>query len=273
MSARAEAARIAKHLAAAGVPDSPFEAELLTRAAAGLSRPRYFADPELTPSIRDRLDELAGRRAAREPFAYITGHREFFGLDFAVSTDTLIPRPETELLVEVALQELRSIPAAIVADIGTGSGAIAVSVAVKAPDATVIAVDVSPGALVVARENARCHGAAVQFVRANLAEPVRRADIILANLPYIPSTHIPGLQPEVRDWEPRLALDGGEDGLDLVRALIDDCAERIRPRLLALEIGLGQAAGIRKYGEERGARAEVLRDLAGIERVVCLRWP
>ena len=272
MSARAEAARIAKSLAAAGVPDSPFEAELLTRTAAGLSRPQYFADAELTPSVRNRLDELATSRAAREPFAYITGHREFFGLDFAVSPDTLIPRPETELLVEVALEELRAAGGAIVADIGAGSGAIAVSVAVQVPDSTVIAVDVSPAALVVARENTRRHGAAVHVVHGNLAKSLRCADVILANLPYIPSPEIAALEPEVRDWEPRLALDGGEDGLDLVRALIADCAERIRPRLLALEIGLGQAPEAARLGEQRGARVEVLRDLAGIERVVCLRW-
>lgn len=272
MSARAEAARIAKSLRDAGVPDSPFEAELLTRTAAGLSRPEYFADPVLSQDVRQRLAELASRRAAREPFAYITGHREFFGLDFAVSPDTLIPRPETELLVEIALEELRCAPGATVADIGAGSGAVAVSVSVNAPHATVIGVDVSPGALRVARGNANRHGAAAHFVRGNLAEAIRTPDIILANLPYIPSAEIAGLEPELRDWEPRLALDGGRDGLDLVRGLIADCAERIRPRLLALELGLGQAPEVARFGQELGAATEVRYDLAGIERVVCLRW-
>lgn len=272
MSARAEAARIAKSLAAAGVPDSPFEAELLTRTAAGLSRPQYFADPVLSQDVRQRLAELASRRAAREPFAYITGHREFFGIEFAVGPDTLIPRPETELLVELALEELRTAPGATVADIGTGSGAVAVSVSVHAPQATVIGVDVSPGALRVATGNAARHRANVHFVRADLTRAIRACDIIVANLPYIPTDAIAGLEPEVRDWEPRLALDGGRDGLDLVRGLIADCAERLRPRLLALELGVGQAAEVVRIGHGLGAVTQVLRDLAGIERVVCLRW-
>ncbi len=272
MSARSEAARIAKCLTTAGVADSLFEAELLTRAAAGISRPQFFADPELTPAVSRRLDELAERRSAREPFAYITGHREFYGLEFMVSPATLIPRPETELLVEAALEELRRSPQATVVDIGTGSGAIAVAVAVHAPGASVTGVDISRHALSVARVNSQTHGATVNLFRGNLATAVAAADVILANLPYIPSTDIAGLEPEVRDWEPRLALDGGPDGLRLVRQLITDCGVRLRPRLLALELGIGQAARVARMAGQHGAQASVRRDLAGIERVVCLRW-
>ena len=273
MSARAEAARVARGLASAGVPDPAFEAELLARTAAGLSRAEYFSDPELDGAALERLSGLARRRAKREPFAYIAGHREFFGLDFIVTPDVLIPRPETEALVEVALEALHRDPTAVVLDIGTGSGAIAVSVAANAPGVSVTGVDRSMAALRVARENASRLASGVRFVRGNLASCVGHADIVLANLPYIPTRVFVTLEPEVRDWEPRLALDGGPDGLDLVRALIDDCAQRLKPSLLALELAAGQASVVAHYGESAGVRASVVRDLAGIERVVCFRWP
>ena len=272
MSARAEAARVAQGLKAAGVPDSAFEAELLVRTAAGLTRPEYFANPELDGPARDRLTELTSRRAQREPFAYIARSREFFGREFFVTPDVLIPRPETETLVEVGLAELKRNPNAVVVDIGTGSGAIAVSVAASAPHATVVGIDVSIAALAVARANAARLSPSVRFLRASLASAVGHADVILANLPYIPSRVIATLEPEVRDWEPRHALDGGADGLDLVRALIDDCGRRRRPRLLALEVAVGQDVSVARYGRSLGAGVTVARDLAGIERVVCLRW-
>jgi release factor glutamine methyltransferase len=272
MNARVEAARVAQALKAARVPDAAFEAELLVRTAAGLTRPEYFANPELDGRARERLTELTSRRAQREPFAYIAGSREFFGLEFAVTPDVLIPRPETETLVEVALAELGRERRAVVADIGTGSGVIAISVAANAPQATVVGIDVSVTALAVARANAARLAPSVRFLRASLAAAIGHADIILANLPYIPTRVLATLEPEVRDWEPRSALDGGSDGLNLVRALIDDCARRLRPRLLALELAVGQAAGIVRYVRLLGADVSVANDLAGIERVVCLRW-
>lgn len=273
MNARSEAARVAKELRAARVPDADFEAELLVRAAAGLSRPEYFARPELSPEASARLDELARRRAAREPFAYISGMHEFFGLEFEVGPDVLIPRAETEALVETGLAEIETVPgAATVIDIGTGSGAVAVSVALYAPTAHLVAIDVSRRALAVARSNASRLGAEVEFAQGHLAAAVGRADIVLANLPYIPTLVLATLEPEVRDWEPRLALDGGPDGLRLIRELVDDCAGRLRPRLLALEVAIDQADVVGSYGEATGAEIEVVADLAGIDRVVCLRW-
>lgn len=157
-------------------------------------------------------------------------------------------------------------------DIGTGTGCIAVSVALHAPGARVIATDISPAALAVARRNRERHGAKVQFLAGDLASPIRHADIILANLPYIPTDDVRALEPEVRDFEPIVALDGGPDGLSLIRRLIDDCASRLRPRLLALEVAYGQAQSAETYAKQRGARTEVLKDLAGIDRVVCARW-
>ncbi len=272
MSARAEAARAARSLKAARVPDAAFEAELLVRTAAGLTRPEYFANPDLDGEARERLEDLIRRRSMREPFAYITGRREFFGREFAVTPDVLIPRPETETLVEVGLAEVKRNPNAVVVDVGAGSGAIAISVAVEAPQATVVGVDVSATALGVARGNAARLAPSVRFVRGNLADALGHADVVLANLPYIPSRTVLTLEPEVRDWEPRRALDGGPDGLDLVRALIDDCARRLRPRLLALELAVGQDVAVSRYGESLGASVSVVRDLAGIERVVCFRW-
>lgn len=272
MSARTEAMRIAGELDGAGVPDAAFESELLVREAGGLSRAAYFAGSELEAQQRARLHQLAQRRANREPFAYITGRREFYGLEFEVGPAVLIPRPETELLVEVALKELAEQPWALVADIGAGSGCIAVSVAKHAPAAAIVAADASHEALTLARRNAERLHAKVGFVRGNLAQPLARADVIVANLPYIPSAEAARLEPEIRDWEPRSALDGGPDGLDLVRELVADCATRLRPRLLALEVGLGQAQTVAALGRTLGANAEVLPDLAGIDRVVCLRW-
>ena len=272
MNAREAAAELAPRLAAAGVADARFEAEYLVRMAAGISRTEYFLDYQLCREQRARLGEFAGRRLEREPAAYIHGEREFYGLVFEVSPEVLVPRPETELLVDVALRECARLTEPLVVDVGTGSGAIAVAVSHHLGRETVTGIDTSSRALAVARRNAERHAACVRFVRGDLLAAARRADVVLANLPYVPGAEIAGLEPEVRDWEPRLALDGGEDGLDLIRRLVDDCAKRIRPRLLALEVGLGQAATVAARCQRGGARTEILADLAGIQRVVCARW-
>jgi release factor glutamine methyltransferase len=272
VNARAAARIVAANLAEAGIPEAQFEAELLVRMAGSLTRSQYFANPELRTDASATLCRLLERRLAREPTAYISGTREFYGLDFTVTPAVLIPRPETELLVDLALSELESAPAATVVDVGTGSGCVAIAIAANAPNARVIALDLSRNALSVAQRNAARHAPRVQFVRSNLASALRGAEIVVANLPYIPTAGIPELDPEVARWEPRLALDGGQDGLDLVRELVTDCAERLRPRLLALEVGLGQAPRVACLGRSAGAKVETIRDLAGIERVVCLRW-
>ncbi|HKS91786.1 MAG TPA: peptide chain release factor N(5)-glutamine methyltransferase [Tepidiformaceae bacterium] len=272
MNARAAAARVRSQLTEAGVPDAAFEAELLVREAGGLSRTAFFVGASLDCAAQHLLSQLAERRAAREPWAHLSGTREFCGLAFAVGPGVLIPRPETETVVEIVLDELRRAPGAVVVDAGTGSGCIATAIAANAPQARVITIEASQAALPLAQRNFAAHGVPVALVRGDLAASVSSADIVVANLPYIPTSTIASLEPEVRDWEPRLALDGGPDGLDLIRRLIEDCAVRLRPQLLALEVMSGQAGEVSRFAEARGARTSRLRDLAGIERVVTARW-
>lgn len=272
MNARAAATELALKLDAAGVPDAGFEAELLTREAAGIDRARYFAGAELTPEASARLARWYARRVRREPSSYITGHREFYGRDFTVGSGVLVPRPETELLVELGLAELEADPGAVVLEVGTGSGAVAVSIGAERPQAVVAATEVSEAAIRFARVNARRHAPAVQLFLGDLASAVRGADVVLANLPYIPSWEIDALEPEVSRWEPRVALDGGHDGFGLIRRLVEDCEVRLRPRLLALEVGFGQAGGVAAILAEYRRPALFVKDLAGIDRIVCSRW-
>ncbi|MCY3505719.1 MAG: peptide chain release factor N(5)-glutamine methyltransferase [Chloroflexi bacterium] len=272
MKARAVAARVRAELEAAGIPDAALEAEVLTRHASGLSRGAFFADEPVPEGSCAELDALVARRLRREPAPYLTGIREFHGLEFLVGPGTLIPRPETELLVEIGVAELARCPDATVLDVGTGCGAIAIAVASGSPGANVIAADVSVDALRIAALNIERHDAAVSLVQSDLASSVTAADIVLANLPYVPEGDIEGLQPEVRQWEPRVALDGGADGLDLVRALLADCGSRLRPRLAAFEVGMGQAGRVAEEAERLGASASIEHDLAGWERVVTARW-
>ncbi len=277
MNARILAGEAAERLAAAGIEDARFEAEYLVRSAAGLTRAAYFAGAPVGPDVPANAARFVDRRAEREPAAYITGSREFWGMAFEVGPGALVPRPETELLVELALRDAAALARPVIADIGTGTGAIAVAIAKELAaagrsGAHVIAIDVSGEALAYARRNAATHGANLTFLAGDLASPLRRADIVLANLPYIPTEEIDALEPEVSRWEPRVALDGGEDGFALIRRLLDECQHRLRPRLLALEVGFAMAPTAAALARERGATVEVHRDLAGIERVVCCRW-
>ena len=270
MRARAAARGAAKALARVGVPDPEFESQYLVRFAAGLTPVRYFMDDELDEAQLAAVGAALERRLQREPAAYISGEREFYGLSFRMTPDVLVPRPETELLVEIALQE--ATPGEVVADIGTGSGCVAISMANTRPDLHVLGVELSRAALDVAADNAQRHGVAMDLVRGDLAAPVGAASVVVANLPYIPTEEVAALEPEVDHWEPAVALDGGSDGLVLVRRLLEDCANRLRPRLLALEVGFGQAEAVAQFGATRGAGVEVRKDLAGIDRVVCCRW-
>lgn len=272
MSARAAAASARARLEAAGVPDAAIEAETLTRHASGLDRAAFFAGAPIDGAAAARLEALLARRLRREPTPYLTGVREFHGVELAVGRGALIPRPETELLVELGLAELRERPDATVLDVGAGCGAVALALALVEPRARVLATDVSADALRLAARNVARHGVAVALARGHLADAVARADVVLANLPYVPARAIDALQPEIRRWEPRLALDGGADGLDLVRALLDDCGARLRPRLAALEVGPGQAGPVAAYAAALGAETDVARDLAGRERAVTARW-
>ena len=274
-----------KCLAEAGI-DGPFlEAETLLGHMLGINRAGVIA------RFREKLDEaaveafcgLVKRRAAREPLQYITGKQEFFGLDFRVGPSVLIPRPETEYLAQEAVGFLalsgREKPLA--ADIGTGSGCIAASIAAKVPGVSVYAVDASDDALDTARENAEANGVAgrIKFLKGDLLSPLAeeglagRLDVIASNPPYIPSGEIPGLQPEVL-FEPYSALDGGPDGLDAVRRLIAEAPEYLRPGgLLLVEIGLGQAEAVKSLADENSGLVfdKFIIDFSGIERVLKTR--
>jgi release factor glutamine methyltransferase len=263
------AALVRRRFEHAGLPDAAIEAEVLVRLAAGIDRSTYFAGAMSSPAIEQEVDRLAGRRLVREPLAYIAGYREFHGLSFGVNAAVLIPRPETELLVELALQDLREHPLAIVADIGTGSGCIAICVErERSEKGMTVALDVSAPAIAVARLNARTHETAIQFLRGSLLSPIRHVELVLANLPYIPSAEVDALEPELRDWEPRLALDGGESGTGLIEQVLADCAARIRPRRALFEVAVGQAKHIALVASGLGFKVRVHKDLAGIDRVV-----
>ncbi|MEO8539176.1 MAG: peptide chain release factor N(5)-glutamine methyltransferase [bacterium] len=272
MNARDAASIAAGRLATAGVPDAKFEAELLARESAAISRAAYFAGAELTLDDAARFDSFVERRIEREPAPYITGHREFYGREFGVGPGVLVPRPETELLVELALAELDANPNQTILEVGTGSGAVAVTVAAERTSTRVVGTEISATAMRFAVRNAHRHAPGTGLVLADLAAAVAQADVVLANLPYIPTWEIEALEPEVSKWEPRVALDGGEDGFALIRRLIEDCATRLLPRLLALEVAFGQAEGVRAILAEYGRESWFVKDLSGIDRIVCSRW-
>jgi release factor glutamine methyltransferase len=230
-----------RRLAAAGVETPRVDAELLLAAAAGATRSEIVAglvDPE--PAV-EQYTAWIDRRAAREPLAYITGRQGFRRIELAVDRRVLIPRPETELLVSLAKVDR---PCGIL-DVATGSGAVALALADELPDATIVASDISPGALELARANAAALNATdvVEFVQSDLLDAIDGVfDIITANLPYVTAAEYAGLQPEITEFEPRLALVGGDDGLDLVRRLAAAAPAHLKPGgLIALEIGEDQA--------------------------------
>jgi release factor glutamine methyltransferase len=248
------------------------EGEILLRHVLRLDRAGLYTRPEkeLSAVQAKELEQVLQRRLHGEPSAYITGHKEFFGLDFRVNRDVLIPRPETELLVEKALALAARLKVATVADIGTGSGAVAVSLAVNLPGVTFYATDVSAAALEVARRNCRAHrvGRRVKLLRGDLLEPLPRpVDLIVANLPYVRAADLPG----TLEREPRLALDGGRDGLNCLTILVGQSAKKLKTKgCLLLEVGRGQAAAVGALLNDKfpGVAVEIFRDLAGIERVV-----
>jgi release factor glutamine methyltransferase len=258
-----------RRLAAAGVETPRVDAELLLAAAAGATRSEIVAglvDPE--PAV-EQYTAWIDRRAAREPLAYITGRQGFRRIELAVDRRVLIPRPETELLVSLAKVDR---PCGIL-DVATGSGAVALALADELPDATIVASDISPGALELARANAAALNATdvVEFVQSDLLDAIDGVfDIITANLPYVTAAEYAGLQPEITEFEPRLALVGGDDGLDLVRRLAAAAPAHLKPGgLIALEIGEDQAIEteeiLRAAGFVDTARHA---DLNEIERVV-----
>lgn len=265
-----------------GVEDAKASTELLLQHLLGWNRTQLlFGWQEPFPCEEELAWQiLLSRRADGEPVQYLIGEQDFYGLPFTVTPAVLIPRPETEILVaEIVSRGMRLWPDGepVLADIGTGTGAIPITAAVKCPRWKVKGVDISEAALEVARSNAIRNGVAerVAFLRGDLLEPLVReklaVDILVSNPPYIPSGDIEGLQTEVRDHEPHLALDGGADGLDFYRRIIASLSELpALPRLVGFEVGLGQARDVADMlrGSGSWARIDIIPDLAGIERHV-----
>lgn len=263
---------------ATGNPCARLDAEILLSHALGWPQLRVYADRGhvLSAEVLAVLAGMQARRLAGEPVAYITGVQEFWGLEFKVSPDTLIPRADTETLVEVALAALKGRTAPHILDLGTGTGCILLSVVRDLPSARGVGVDKNDGAVGLARENAERLGlvSRTSFTASDwfsaVSKPEGGFDAILSNPPYIPAADIDGLMPDVRDFEPMSALEGGADGLDPYRLI---CAESVHyladDGLLAVEIGIGQDQDVAALFEHAGFNGiEAHKDLAGISRVI-----
>jgi release factor glutamine methyltransferase len=268
--------RASRLLAECGVDNPRLDAELLLADVLAVARSRLYVDLDrrLDDAERTGFDERIRRRGGREPLQRIRGTQEFFSREFEVDASVLIPRPETETLIEAALARARGIDAPRILDVGTGSGAIAITLALELPNARVFATDVSPGAIGAARANARRLAAVVEFRRGDLVAPFtgERFDLIVSNPPYVPSGEIAALAPEVRDHEPRMALDGGIDGLEVYRGLAGSVGEALaEDGSIVVEIGFGQRDGVGALFAAAGYRvSRTDRDLAGIERVLAI---
>ncbi len=274
-------ARLRRAFAEAGLDTAALDARLLLLDALGIEPTELLARPEIPLGDLGaaRLEAAAARRLAREPVARILGQREFWGLPFALSPETLVPRPDTETVVETALSLVGdgTAPRRIL-DLGTGSGCLLVALLHECPTAFGIGVDREPAALVTARRNAEANGvgARARFIAADWAAPLRGPfDLVVSNPPYIASAVIGDLDPDVREHDPRLALDGGPDGLDAYRRIIGEAGRLLVPGgALVLEIGYDQAAAVRALGV--GAGLEFVRlayDLSNNPRCTAFRAP
>ena len=245
----------------------------------GIDRAQLLSHPEhtLTPRHQRDLEALVQRRRQREPLPYILGAREFYRLDFIVTPAVMVPRQETESLVEHALGWARTRAHITIADIGTGSGCIAVSLALHLPGTAIIAMDISAAALKVAQRNIRRHRVqrSVRLVEGDLAEPLSEpVDMLVANLPYVRDDDVPWLPPEVRDYEPREALDGGPDGTTLISALLRQAPSRLKPGgVVILEMDPRQRDTLAQAAVQvfPGAAVRVVKDLAGRDRVLVVQ--
>jgi release factor glutamine methyltransferase len=255
------------------------DAELLLLHTLEISRVSLIAHPdrELTPAQQALYEETIARRLLHEPIQYITGQQEFYGLTLHVTPAVLIPRPETEHLVEAVLKLFPPDKPLRIADIGTGSGAIAIALAAHLPQATIIALDISPEALTIAAANAREHNVAgrIQFLQSDLLSALDHVaetfDAIVSNPPYIPESDRSTLHPQVRDHEPAVALFAGETGLDIYRRLIPQALDTLKPNgLLALEIGHGQQADLARLLAD-WQKVSFINDLQQIPRVALAR--
>jgi release factor glutamine methyltransferase len=269
-------------LVAAGIEpgEAAMDAELLARHALGWDRAAFLARWREPPpdGFLESFEALVARRLRREPMSQILGRREFWGLEFEVTRDVLTPRPETELVVEAALACFRGgAGPSLVVDAGTGSGCLAVALAVEFPRALVVATDISPPALAVAARNAARHGVGgrVRLVRTSTLDALRaRAELIVSNPPYVPLAEAPTLPPEVHEFEPPEALFGGEDGLDAIRRLVAEAPAHLSDEgRLVFEFGAGQADAVRALVEAAPGLAlvSIANDLQGTPRVAVAR--
>lgn len=273
-------------LAEAGVDPPRREAQWLLAWALKCRREDLAREPERVLTNRELLilEKAVALRAQRRPLAYITGEQVFYGRSFKINRAVLIPRPETELLVEAALEKCANIPAPVLADIGTGSGCVAVTLACERPDGHVWATDLSRLALLVTRKNVVRYGVQnrLTLCEGDLLAPLPpdlAFDVIVSNPPYVTAGELPGLQPEVRDYESPLALVGqddasGPDGTALHRRLLQEGTPFLKPGgWLLMEVGMGQADAVAKFAELLGYSAvAVQNDYAGIPRIVLARW-
>ena len=273
MSRKQTLSRARSILAEKNIEDAHLEGELLLRHVLGVSRTQLYLDLDLKLSAEqyEAFRQLLQRRLSGEPAAYITGHREFYGLDFYVDPRVLIPRPESELLVEETLALAQTHHLSNIAEVGTGSGAIAVSLALNLVGAKIYATDISASALKVALINCQKHGVIdrVYLLRGNMLDPVPEPlDLIIANLPYVRRSELSGVR-----FEPLLALDGGSDGMEKIRQFCRQLDGKLRPGgSLLLEIGQGQGKEVTTLlnGLFPGSKIKLMPDLSGIERVVSL---
>jgi release factor glutamine methyltransferase len=274
--------RAAMTLVEHSIEDASLEAEVMLMHVLGVSRAGlYLRLDDILPIDRgEAMAQVMERRLEHEPLAYITGSREFFGIDFYVTRGALIPRPETESLVEATIKLVNSrFPAgdAVIADIGTGSGAIAVSLALELPQAMVYAVDISPRALEVASINCRRHGVGVQLLEGDLLAPLPEpVDIVVANLPYVSDAEMVELSAEIRLYEPSIALAGGSDGLDVVRRFIAGAPASLRSGgTMLLEIAPGQVQALAGWivSNLPGSIVSPFGDLGGVTRLVKITTP
>jgi len=249
-----------------GVESPRLQAELLLAHRLKMPRMKLYLNFEraLTAEETDAFRELIKRRSQREPLQHITGSTSFCGFEIAVNRHALVPRPETEILAELGWTFLSPLPSGTALDMGTGTGCIAIALAAKCPNAKISAADISPEALTLAKGNAEKNNARIEFVQGDgfAAVPKEtRFDLIISNPPYIPSTEIETLEPEVRDFDPRPALDGGADGLDFYRIFATQAKSFLKPTgKLMLEFGDGQAPAIREIFENEKWIVEAVKD-------------
>lgn len=272
---------IRERLRLAGIADYEAESWLLLDWKLGITRADFYMEPERTVSEEDvsALEAVLKEREARTPLQYLMGECAFMGYTFSVDERVLIPRQDTECLVELAASDMRAQlseeGAPCVLDLCTGSGCIGIAAAKLCPAAAVTLADISEGALAVARENARALGAQVKIVKSDLFSDIsEKFDYILSNPPYIPSQVIEGLMPEVRDHEPRLALDGEEDGLAFYRRIVRQAPQYLKAGgRLYLEIGAEQGEALRELLLENGfSDVRIEKDLAGFDRIAMGQW-